>query len=221
MAGRGLPLRVTADVLVPRPDTETLVDWAREHLRAGLGGPAPRVADLGTGSGAIALAIQQAHPAAQVIAVDVSAAALAIARHNATALGLSLRFAHGDWWQALPGERFDLVVSNPPYIAEGDPHLAALAHEPITALTSGPDGLDAIRQIVAGASAHLAAGGWLVFEHGHDQADAVQALLRHHGFEGVESRRDLAGMARGTGGRWPASDALRHTGSEPGVSSGK
>ncbi len=199
----GLLLCVTTDVLVPRPDTETLVDWALDLLQAGACGAQPSVADLGTGSGAIALALKHRHPAARVTATDASAAALAIAQDNATRLGLDLRFVHGDWWAALPNARFDLVVSNPPYIAGGDPHLAALRHEPISALTPGGDGLDAIRQIVAGAADHLNAGGWLLFEHGHDQAQEVLALLTHHGFADVSSRQDLAGIARCTGGRWP------------------
>jgi release factor glutamine methyltransferase len=198
----GLALRVTPDVLVPRPDTETLVDWALALLQSGLGGESPTVADLGTGSGAIALAIRHRHPAAQVTATDFSPAALAVARDNAARLRLPVRFALGDWWQPLAGERFALAVSNPPYIAGDDAHLTALTHEPTAALTPGGDGLDAIRQIAASAAGHLLPGGWLLFEHGHDQADAVQALLTNHGFEAVRSERDLAGIARCTGGRW-------------------
>ncbi len=196
----GLMLQVGPEVLVPRPDTEVLVEWALEALE---GRTAPRVLDLGTGSGAIALAVARARPDAAVSAVDFSVQALAVAMSNATRLGLSLRGLQGSWWQALPeGEApFDLVVSNPPYIAEGDPHLADLAHEPLLALTSGPDGLDAIRTIVTGAIRHLRSGAWLLLEHGHDQADAVQALLRQAGFEAVDSRRDLAGHRRCTGGR--------------------
>jgi release factor glutamine methyltransferase len=196
----GLMLQVGPDVLVPRPDTEVLVEWALEALE---GQSAPRVLDLGTGSGAIALAVAQARPDAVVSAVDFSVQALAVAMSNAARLGLSLRGLQGSWWQALPvGEApFDLVVSNPPYIAEGDPHLADLAHEPLLALTSGPDGLDALRTIVAGATRHLRAGAWLLLEHGHDQADAVQTLLRQAGFDAVDSRRDLAGHRRCTGGR--------------------
>jgi release factor glutamine methyltransferase len=197
----GLMLQVSPEVLVPRPDTEVLVDWALEALE---GRTAPRVLDLGTGSGAIALALAQARPDAVVSAVDFSAQALAVAMSNATRLGLTLRGLQGSWWQALPaGEApFDLVVSNPPYIAEGDPHLADLRHEPLLALTSGPDGLDAIRTIVADAPRHLRPGAWLLLEHGHDQADAVQALLHQAGFEAVDSRRDLGGHRRCTGGRW-------------------
>jgi release factor glutamine methyltransferase len=202
----GLSLQVSPAVLVPRPDTEALVDWALELLggAAALGGRlAPEVVDLGTGSGAIALAVKHRHPAARVSAVDLSEAALAVARGNAHRLGLAVEFHAGSWWQPLPGRRFDLVLSNPPYIAGGDPHLAALAHEPALALTPGGDGLDAIRHIVAGAPAHLVPGGWLLLEHGYDQAEAVAALLRAAGFNGVATRRDLAGQPRCTGGRWP------------------
>jgi len=197
----GLSLQVDASVLVPRPDTETLVDWALEHLGAH---EASTVVDLGTGSGAIALALKHARPAAHVHAVDASAAALATARANAARLHLDLRFHHGDWWTAVGGQRFQLAVSNPPYIAEGDPHLAALQAEPVMALTSGADGLDAIRRIVADAPAHLEPGAWLLVEHGHDQADAVAMLLRNAGFDAVCSRQDLAGVNRCTGGRWVA-----------------
>ncbi|MFN3295569.1 peptide chain release factor N(5)-glutamine methyltransferase [Caldimonas sp.] len=196
----GLMLQIGPEVLVPRPDTEVLVEWALEVLKDW---SAPRVLDLGTGSGAIALALAQARPDADVTVVDLSPQALQVALSNATRLGLALRGLQGSWWQALPaGEApFDLVVSNPPYIAEGDPHLADLRHEPLLALTSGPDGLDAIRTIIAGAAPHLRPGAWLLLEHGHDQADAVQALLRQAGFEAVDSRRDLGGLRRCTGGR--------------------
>lgn len=197
----GLELQVTPAVLDPRPDTETLVDWAIELL-AGM--HAPRVADLGTGSGAIALAIKHACPQASVLATDASAEALALARANAQRLGLDLSFAHGDWWQAVAASPpLHLAVSNPPYIREGDPHLAALHHEPIGALASGSDGLDAIRSIVAGAAKHLAPGGWLLLEHGHDQGPAVLALLATHGYEALGQRHDLAGHARCSGGRRP------------------
>ena len=198
----GLTLQVTPDVLVPRPDTETLVDWALALLPT-LATPQPRVIDLGTGSGAIALAVAHRHAAAQVTATDLSLAALAVAQANALALGLALRWVQGNWWQALPAaDRFDLVLSNPPYIAGTDPHLAALRHEPQLALTPGGDGLDALRQIVAGATAHLQPGGWLLLEHGWDQAGAVAALLATAGFSDVAHRADLAGHARCTGGRW-------------------
>lgn len=196
----GLSLRVTPDTLVPRPDTETLVHWALELL------PPERrcrVADLGTGSGAIALAIAHRRPHAQVSAVDFSTAALAVALDNARRLELgNVRGVAGSWFAPLGGERFDLIVSNPPYIAEGDPHLPALAHEPLTALTSGPDGLADLRHITAQAPAHLNDGGWLLLEHGHDQATQVQQMLLQAGFTEVGSRLDLAGNARCTGGRW-------------------
>lgn len=220
-AFHGLVLAVGPAVLVPRPDTETLVDWALEHLPPGA---AWRVADLGTGSGAIALAVAAARPAARLVAVDASPEALAVAIGNARRLGLDRdpepwasgapqaaagrrpRFEarRGDWWAPLAGERFELVLSNPPYIAEGDPHLAALRHEPALALASGPDGLDAIRRVVAGAAAHLQPGGWLLLEHGWDQAGPVAELLRGAGFEAVAHRRDLAGHLRCSGGRRPA-----------------
>lgn len=195
----GLPLRVDARVLVPRPDTETLVTWALELLSASRP-PAPRVLDLGTGSGAIALAVKQHCPQARVEAVDTSAGALAVARANADALGLDVTFRHASWFDGAAGA-YDLVLGNPPYIAEGDAHLAALRHEPRQALTAGPDGLDAIRAIVRQAPAQLAAGGWLLLEHGWDQAEAVQALLASAGLAAPQSRRDLAGIARVTGAR--------------------
>lgn len=196
----GLNLRVTPDVLIPRPDTETLVNWALDLLP--LDRPC-RVADLGTGSGAIALAIASQRPLAEVTAVDVSPAALAVAQGNAQALGLGrVRFAAGSWLTPLAGQRFDLVVSNPPYIAEGDPHLPALRFEPITALTAGPDGLADLRQIIANAGGHIHGNGHLLLEHGFDQADAVARLLRDAGFNDVSTHFDFGGQARCTGGRW-------------------
>lgn len=195
----GLPLHIDARVLDPRPDTETLVDWALEVL-APL--PAPRVVDLGTGSGAIALALQSQRPTAQVWAVDASSDALAVAEANATRLGLPVRFHQGNWLAPMEGASFDAIVSNPPYIASADPHLAALTHEPLQALASGADGLEDIRAIALQAPRHLAPGGWLLLEHGYDQAEAVRALLSAAGFSGVESRRDLAGVERCTGGCW-------------------
>jgi release factor glutamine methyltransferase len=196
----GLVLQVDASVLVPRPDTELLVDWAVERLAA-MPIAHPRVVDLGTGSGAIALAVKHARPAAEVLATDIDAAALRVAQANAARLGLEITLRPSSWWSALPGERFDLVLSNPPYIAGEDPHLAALHHEPARALTPGGDGLDALRTIVAGAGAHLEVGAWLLLEHGYDQADAVQGLLRAHGFSAIETRRDLGGQPRCSGGR--------------------
>jgi release factor glutamine methyltransferase len=192
----GLSLVVGPGVLVPRPETEGLVEWALERL-AGL--EAPRVADLGTGSGAIALALAQACPRAAVCAVERSPEALATARANGARLGLAVQWLAGHWWQPLAGRRFELVVANPPYIAAGDPHLPALRHEPAAALVSGPDGLDDLRAIVAGAAGHLAPGGWLLLEHGHDQGAAVRALLAQHGLVGAVTRQDLAGMDRCSG----------------------
>jgi release factor glutamine methyltransferase len=202
----GLRLQVDARVLDPRADTETLVDWALECLATGAES-SPRVLDLGTGSGAIALAIAHTAPSTSVTAVDASREALALAQANALRLGLKLRFAHGSWFDPVAGEQFDLVVSNPPYIAEDDPHLAALRHEPRVALVSGADGLDDLRRIIATAPAHLAPGGWLLLEHGWNQAEAVRALLTEAGFESVQSRHDLAGIARCSGGRWRTSSA--------------
>lgn len=193
----GLPLQVDARVLVPRPDTETLVEWALDVVQ---GRDCPTVLDLGTGSGAIALALQHVRPDAVVDAVDASADALAVARENARQLGLAVRFAQADWLTGA-ASGYDLIVSNPPYIAAGDPHLPALAHEPASALVSGADGLDDLRRIVADAPAHLAPGGWLLLEHGHDQAAAVRALLTAAGFEAVQSRPDLAGIERCSGAR--------------------
>ncbi|VTU24579.1 Release factor glutamine methyltransferase [Variovorax sp. PBS-H4] len=194
----GLGLQVDARVLVPRPDTETLVDWALQSLD---GRTSPKVVDLGTGSGAIALAIQRARPDAEVTAVDRSPDALAVARANARRLGLAVRFAEADWLEGA-GLELDLVVSNPPYVAAGDPHLVALRHEPSSALVSGADGLDDIRRIVEAAPAHLREGGWLLLEHGYDQAASVRALLSRRGFIEVQSRDDLAGIARCSGGIW-------------------
>jgi release factor glutamine methyltransferase len=192
----GLTLQVDARVLDPRPDTETLVDWALEHLA-----PQGSVIDLGTGSGAIALALKSQRPQARVEAVDTSPEALAVARANAQHLALDVAFHAGNWLQGLQG-KFDLIVSNPPYITEDDPHLESLGHEPRLALTSGPDGLDAIRAIVTQSPARLQPGGWLLLEHGWDQAAAVRSLLAQAGFSHVQSRRDLAGIERCSGGQW-------------------
>ena len=195
---RGLALRVNPAVLVPRPETELLVDWALEHLPPDA---ALDVVDLGTGSGAIALALQHERPLARLLASDTSAEALAVACGNARQLGLPVEFVQGDWWAPLQGRRFALAVSNPPYVVGDDPHLADLAHEPRCALTPEGDGLAALRRIVQGAPAHLLPGAWLLLEHGHDQADAVQQLLRDAGFEAAQTRHDLAGLARCTGAR--------------------
>ena len=194
----GLDLQVDARVLCPRADTETLVDWALQVLPANANA---EVVDLGTGSGAIALAIQHQRPDAQVHARDISVNALDVARANAHRLGLKVTFSQGAWLQGLD-DPWDAIVSNPPYIAAADPHLAALTHEPLQALASGADGLDDLRTIVKQAASRLKPGGWLLLEHGYDQADAVCAMLRSAGFADVQSRQDLAGIARCTGGRW-------------------
>ena len=200
----GLLLRVTPDVLVPRPDTEVLVDWAMELLadlnrsatHAGQSTP-PTVADLGTGSGAIALALKHAHATAQVCAAERSPSALAVARANGEHLGLPVEWLEGDWFAPLASRRFDLIVANPPYIDGADTHLAALHAEPITALTPGPDGLADLRVLARGAPHHL-----LLLEHGHDQGAAVRALLQDAGLALVQTRRDLGGQERCTAGRW-------------------
>jgi release factor glutamine methyltransferase len=198
----GLTLHVNAAVLVPRPETETLVDWALELLHVELAAVAePEVLDLGTGSGAIALALKHACPRARICALDVSVDALAVARGNAQRLGLDVDFRESDWWAAVAGQRFHLVVSNPPYVEPEDPHLAALQHEPRLALTSGEGGLQALRTLVEGAPAQLMPGAWLLLEHGHDQAAPVQDLLRRAGFAEPETRHDLAGQPRCTGAR--------------------
>ena len=195
-AFHGLDLQVTPDVLVPRADTETLVDWA-------LSLPLPHtpiaVLDLGTGSGAVALAIKHQRPEWSVHAVDQSLGALRVAQANAAQLQLDVHFRQSDWLQSVTGA-FDLIVANPPYIAQGDPHLPALTHEPQTALVSGPKGLDDLQTIATQAMAHLKPGAWLLLEHGYDQAQAVCALLRGQGYGQVQSRNDLAGIARCSGG---------------------
>lgn len=195
-----LDLQVDQRVLIPRADTEILLQWA---LQLSSNFPQSTVLDLGTGSGAVALAIKKSQPAAQVTALDASADALAVAQANAERLGLDVRFVLSNWFAAITG-RFNLIVSNPPYIASGDPHLAALTHEPQAALVAGADGLDDLRHIISGAPAHLQPGGWLLLEHGFTQAADVQALLRASGFAQVQSRRDLAGHWRCTGGQWSA-----------------
>jgi release factor glutamine methyltransferase len=197
----GLDLQVDARVLVPRADTEALVDWALDVSAPTPQGLKTTALDLGTGSGAIALALAHSRPDWQVCASDASDAALTVAQANAQRLGLSrIEWRLGAWLAAWPAERFDLIVSNPPYIAQGDAHLPALVHEPIQALTSGADGLDDIRQIAQQALQKLRPGGWLLLEHGHDQAAAVRALLQNLGYAQVQSKPDLAGIARCSGG---------------------
>jgi release factor glutamine methyltransferase len=195
----GLTLAVDARVLDPRADTETLVDWALDALQ---NVPYARVVDLGTGSGAIALALKATQPKWDVHAADFSADALAVAQANARRLHLTVQFAQGSWLEGCTG-CFDAIVSNPPYIVEGDPHLPDLQHEPLMALTSGPDGLDAIRNIIRNARAHLKPGGWLLLEHGYDQAAAVRQLLGDAGLVDVQSHRDLAGIERCSGAQNP------------------
>jgi len=195
-----LELEVTPATLIPRPETELLVELALERLPRDM---ACRVADLGTGSGAIALALASERSQAQVVATDASVDALAVARRNAQRLGIrNVRFVQGDWLAPLVGERFVLVVSNPPYIEAADPHLAQgdLRYEPAAALASGADGLDAIRRIVADACAHLEPGGWLLFEHGWNQGDAARALLREAGYVQVFTAQDLEARDRVSGG---------------------
>ncbi|MEI7465274.1 MAG: peptide chain release factor N(5)-glutamine methyltransferase [Burkholderiales bacterium] len=199
---RGLGLQVSPAVLIPRPETELLVDWALECLTCA---PLASVVDLGTGSGAIALALAAAVPGLQVTASDASGEAVAMARSNASRLQLPVRVAQGDWWEAVAGQRFGLAVSNPPYVAAGDAHLDALRHEPRMALTPGGDSMCALRRIIDGAPAHLLPGAWLLLEHGHDQAEAVRALLAARGFSEAQTRRDLAGLPRCSGGCWTPS----------------
>jgi release factor glutamine methyltransferase len=201
----GLQLSVNSTVLDPRDDTETLVDWALEFIPKDR---AYQVLDLGTGSGAVALAVKSQRPLAQVNATDASLEALAVARANAQALKLPVKFYAADalnpnWFSAFGDQTFDVIVSNPPYIAEGDTHLAALKHEPAMALSSGADGLDAIRNIIAHAAKHLNPGACLLLEHGYDQAEWVQNIFAQHGFKQETTRRDLAGVARCTGAQRP------------------
>ena len=198
-AFRGLVLQVSPAVLVPRPETELLVEWALEVLPVG---SSDEVIDLGTGSGAIALALQRERPRARITATDASADALAVARTNAVRHAPTVAFAQGDWWAAVAGRRFALAVSNPPYIAGDDAHLAALRHEPRGALTPEGDGLAALRCIVDAAPPHLLPGAWLLLEHGHDQGETVRRLLSDRGFGATRTRTDLAGLPRCSGGCW-------------------
>jgi release factor glutamine methyltransferase len=198
-----LTLRVTADTLIPRPETELLVEAALARLPPS----GARVADLGTGSGAIALALALECPACEVVAVERSAAALAVAAENARHHGIAnVTFLHGSWYEPLKGRQFAMIVSNPPYIRADDPHLKQgdLRFEPPGALGSGADGLDDLRLIIAGAGPHLEPGGWLLLEHGYDQGAAVSALLRAAGMEAVEDLADLQGHGRVAVGRLPA-----------------
>jgi release factor glutamine methyltransferase len=193
----GLTFAVDARVLVPRPDTETLVQWTLDVI-SDLA--KPEILDLGTGSGAVAIALAHSLKA-RVTATDFSLDALAVASQNARQLGVDVQLVHSNWFDKVSGH-YHVIASNPPYIVDADPHLSALTHEPISALTSGSDGLSDIRQIIQRAPQHLQPGGWLLLEHGYDQADAVRDLLVECGFAQVQSRNDLAGIARCSGGIW-------------------
>lgn len=216
----GLNFKVTPATLIPRPETELLVELAMQRC-GGVAAPPPgthqpppcgdiqpqqpcRVLDLGTGSGAIALAIAHSRPNACVLGCDASSSALEVARENAQRLGIAnAAFVQSDWYEALDAQRFGLIVSNPPYVASGDPHLLQgdLRFEPASALASGADGLQDIRRIVAEAPAHLQPGGWLLLEHGYDQAERVRELFQQASFSAVFSACDLAGIERVSGGR--------------------
>jgi release factor glutamine methyltransferase len=198
---RGRVYQVSPAVLIPRPETEVLIDLALERLRRLA---APRVLDLGTGSGIVAISLALECPAATAVAVDLSPPAILVARNNARRLGATIDFRVGDWFAPVTGERFDVVVANPPYVAAGDPHLEAdgLPFEPRLALTgesADGDGLACIRNIVAGAPAHLGPGGWLLFEHGYDQGQASRNLLTQAGFQSPSTFPDLAGIDRVSG----------------------
>ncbi|MDD5058064.1 MAG: peptide chain release factor N(5)-glutamine methyltransferase [Sideroxydans sp.] len=207
----GLSFKVTPDTLIPRPETELMVELGSQRISSP---PAPlplagegsrqRVLDLGTGTGAIAISIAHARPDVEVVAVDASEAALLVARENAQRLGVrNVNFVHSDWFSALDAQRFDLIVSNPPYIAADDVHLAQgdVRFEPLSALASGADGLDDIRRIIHSAPAHLNENGWLLLEHGYDQAESVRVLLLENGFCEIFSEKDLAGIERVSGGK--------------------
>ena len=199
----GLEFYVSPAVLIPRPETELLVELARQRGQALA---APRIVDLGTGSGIVAIVLARLCPSAELTALDISAAALDVARNNAGRHGASVRFLEGDWYAPLGAERFDLIVANPPYIAAGDPHLEqnGLPFEPQRALTDGTsDGLACVRTLVEGARAHLLPGGWLLIEHGYDQAVKVRDLLNAAGFVETGSWRDNAAIERVSGGRLP------------------
>lgn len=193
----GLRLNVDARVLVPRPDTETLVQWVLDVTQ---GIMSPDILDLGTGSGAVGIAIAH-HLKCRVTATDFSTDALAVASQNAALLGADVQFIHSNWFEKVRGQ-YQVIASNPPYIAHADPHLAALTHEPLNALVAGQDGLREIWQIIDQTPERLLPGGWLLLEHGHDQADAVRGLLASRGFAKVQSRMDLAGIERCSGGQW-------------------
>ena len=190
----GLDLSVNPSVLIPRPETELLVDLALERK-------ASSILDLGTGSGAIALALKFTNKNQKVVAVEADAAALLTAKRNAAKLNLDVDFRHGRWFEPVAGDSFELVVSNPPYVAEGDPHLAELAYEPRSALVAGPEGMDCLRSIVKAAPMHVRPGGWLLLEHGLGQDRAVRDLLADSGFQSISTWPDLAGIPRVSGGK--------------------
>lgn len=207
----GLTLKVTSDTLIPRPDTETLVEAALERIQHLAHGKPLQILDLGTGTGAIALAIARHAPGCMVTAVDASSAALAVAEQNAMALGMgNVRFVLSDWFSSLTTQYYDVIVSNPPYIEADDPHLKQgdVRFEPMRALASGADGLQDIRQIVSQAPRHLQTNGWLMLEHGYNQAEAVQQLLHSTGFQQIQTVRDLGGNPRVTQGQWQATRNL-------------
>ena len=197
-----LDLRVSRDTLVPRPETELLVDQLLEYVTPI---EAVSVLDLGTGCGAVALAVKRQRPNARVVAVDSSSAALKVAVDNGSRLEIQVEWLLSNWFEALDGQRFDYIVANPPYVERGDPRLVGgdLRHEPRMALDGGVDGLDSIREIVAAAPRALTPGGTLLLEHGYDQAPAVARLLRAVGFRWIETHKDLAGQDRVTGGTLP------------------
>jgi release factor glutamine methyltransferase len=197
----GLNFKVTPATLIPRPETELLVELALQRIPHNQG---CSLLDLGTGSGAIALSIAHARPDVEVMAVDASAVALEVARENADQLGVrNANFVQSNWFSALDGKRYDLIVSNPPYVASDDIHLTQgdVRFEPLTALASGTDGLDDIRRIILEAPKHLNANGWLLLEHGYDQAESVRALLEKNGFGEIFSEKDIAGIERVSGGQ--------------------
>lgn len=201
----GRDFSVTPDVLIPRPETELLVDIAKEKVGAGnTAHCAASILDLGTGSGCLAITLALELPRARVAAVDISPAALAVARANAQRLGAAVEFIESDWFAALPAQRFDLIVANPPYVAAGDPHLEMgdLRFEPADALTDRADGLAAIRKVIAAAPQWLISRGWLFFEHGYDQAATARQLLDDAKFSEIEQQRDLAGIVRASGGSY-------------------
>ena len=213
-----LPIRVTPSTLIPRPETELVVERALDLVRT----PSARIADLGTGSGAISAALAHEHPGWHIIATDSDEAALATAQENFSRLNLAnCETRLGDWLAALAGDRFDLIASNPPYIADGDPHLDAgdVRSEPRGALASGPDGMDALRRIIRTAPHHLKADGWLVLEHGWNQGARVRNLLHAAGYDDILTSRDLAGLDRVTEARWCPDSRLEQT--NPKISPGE